>query len=117
VHGLGECGAARKLLDRGDDVREQEIAKEIEGHVNRIRETRIGQAGSDQISKHLDTLLEVVEEAVAALNVRYRHYGPTRELRVEPDEWVKAEDVLQAMIAALQEGIVRDIFAGVKPNE
>ena len=64
----------------------------------------------------MDTLLEVVEDAVAALNVRYRHYGPTGELRAEPDEWVKAEDALRAMNAALQEGIVRDIFAGAKPN-
>ena len=98
-------------------MREQEITKEIESLLNRIRETRIAEGGSGQISKDLDTLLEVVVDAVAALNVRYRHYGPDGELRVEPDEWVKAEDVLMAIFAALQSGLLRDIFAEAKPKE
>lgn len=98
-------------------MREQAVTKEIESCLSGMRETRIAKGGSDQISKDMDTLLEVIDDAVAALNVRYRHYGPSGELRVEPDEWVKAEDVLMAMFAALQSGLVRDIFAGAKSDE
>ena len=98
-------------------MREQEITKEIVGLLSGIRETRNAKGGSDQLSKDLDTLLEVVDDAVAALNVRYRHYGPSGELRVEPDEWVKAEDILRAIFVALHSGLLRDIFAGAKPDE
>jgi hypothetical protein len=98
-------------------MREHETTKEIERLLNRIRETRITKGASDQISKDMDTLLEVVDVAVTALNARYRHYGPSGELRVEADEWVKAEDVLRAMNEALQVGVVRDIFAGSKFDE
>lgn len=97
-------------------MREQAVTKEIESRLSGIRENRIAEGGSDQISKDLDTLLDVVVDAVAALNVRYRHYGPSGELRVEPDEWVKAEDVLMAMFAALQNGLFRDIFTGTKSD-
>lgn len=104
-------------LDEGDDVREKEITEEIETLLNRIRETRLAEGGADQQSRDMDTLLEVVRDAILGLNVRYRHYGPSSELRVEPDEWVRAEDVLKSMWEALQAGVIRDIFAGTKPIE
>jgi hypothetical protein len=97
-------------------MRERALTKEIENRLTGIRENRISKGGSDQISKDLDTLLDVVDVAVAALNVRYRHYGPSGELRVEPDEWAKVEDLLMAMFAALQNGLVRDIFTGTKSD-
>lgn len=103
--------------DRGYDMREQEATKEIEGLLHPIRENRITKGGSDPMSKDMDTLLEAIDDAVVALNVRYRHYGPSGELRVEADEWVKAEDVLKAIKMALLSGVVRDIFSGTKPGE
>ena len=98
-------------------MRERAITKEIENRLSEIRETRDANGGADRIAKDVDTLLEVVIDAVAALNVRYRHYGPDGELRVEPDEWVKAEDVLMAIFAVLQSGLLRDIFSGAKLEE
>lgn len=91
-------------------MREQATTRDIESLLNRIRGNPTERGEVDQASKDIDTLLEVADAAVAALNVRYRHYGPSGELRVEPDEWVKAEDVLSAMCAALQVGLVRGIF-------
>lgn len=106
-----------RINEIGDDVKEQESTAEIETLLNTIRENRIAKGGSDPMSKDMDTLLEVIDNAVAALNVRYRHYGPSGELRVEADEWVKAEDVLKAIKVALQVGIVRNMFSGTKQDE
>jgi hypothetical protein len=70
----------------------------------------IRQRGFEKATEDITTLLEAVEMTVDALKVRYRHYGPLGELRVEPDEWVKADDVLSAINIALHEGLLRDIF-------
>ena len=83
----------------------QERVQSIQSLLNDIR-----QRGLEKATDDITTLLEVVENAVDALKVRYRHYGSSGELRVEPDEWVKADDVLIAINGALQGGIVRRIF-------
>ncbi len=87
----------------------------VEGIQNLLNDIR--GRGLEKARDDIDTLLEAVENAVDALKVRYRHYGPSGELRVEPDEWVKADDVLVAMIVALQGGIVRRIFNTVRSRE
>lgn len=91
---------------------DNERVESIQKLTNDIRERGLEKATDD-----IDTLLEAVESAVGALMVRYRHYGPAGELRVEPDEWVKADDVLQAINGALQGGIVRRIFNDVRSKE
>ncbi len=91
---------------------DQESVESIQRLLKDIRERGLEKATDD-----IDTLVEAVENAVDALKVRYRHYGPSGELRVEPDEWVKADDVLQAIIGALQGGIVRRIFNDVRPRQ
>lgn len=83
----------------------EESVKIIQSLLNDIR-----QRGLEKAREDIDTLLEVVEDAVDALKVRYRHYGPSGELRVESDEWVKADDVLLAINIALHEGVLRGIF-------
>lgn len=83
----------------------KERVESIQSLLNDIR-----QRGLEKATEDLATLLDVVENAVDALKVRYRHYGPSGELRVEPDEWVKADDELTAMNIALQEGLLRGIF-------
>lgn len=90
---------------------DQERVESIQKLLNDIRERGLEKATDD-----IDTLLEVVENAVDALSVRYRHYGPSGELRVEPDEWIKADDVLQAINGALQGGVVRSIFNTVRTS-
>lgn len=91
---------------------DQERVESIQRLLNDIRERGLEKATDD-----IDTLLEALENAVDALKVRYRHYGPSGELRVEPDEWVIADDVLQAINGALQGGIVRRIFNTVRTLE
>ena len=83
----------------------QERVESIQRFLKDIRERGLEKATDD-----IATLLEAVENAVDALKVRYRHYGPSGELRVEPDEWVKADDVLAAMSIALHDGLLRGIF-------
>lgn len=83
----------------------KEREESIQSLLNDIR-----QRGLEKATEDIDTLLEVVENTVDTLKVRYRHYGPSGELRVEPDERVKADDVLVAINIALQEGLLRDIF-------
>lgn len=90
----------------------KERVEGIQSLLNEIRER-----GLEKATEDIDTLLEVVENAVDALKVRYRHYGPSGELRVEPDQWVKADDVLIAIDIALHEGLLRGIFAEAKPDE
>ena len=84
---------------------DQERVESIQRFLKDIRERGLEKATDD-----IATLLEAVENAVDALKVRYRHYGPSGELRVEPDEWVKADDVLAAMSIALHDGLLRGIF-------
>lgn len=91
---------------------DNERVESIQKLLNDIRERGLEKATDD-----IDTLLEALENAVDALKVRYRHYGPSGELRVEPDEWVMADDVLQAINGALQGGIVRRIFNTVRTLE
>lgn len=91
---------------------DNERVESIQRLLSEIRERGLEKATDD-----IDTLLEAVENAVDELKVRYRHYGPLGELRVEPDEWVKADDVLQAINGALQGGIVRRIFNTVRKSE
>jgi len=83
----------------------KERVEKIQSLLNDIR-----QRGLEKATEDIDTLLEAVENAVDALKVRYRHYGPSGELRVEPDQWVKADDVLLAIDIALHEGLLRGIF-------
>ena len=90
----------------------QESVGSIQRFLKDIREHGLEKAKDD-----IDTLLEAVENAVDALKVRYRHYGPSGELRVEPDEWVIADDVLLAIDIALHEGLVRGIFNIVRTEE
>jgi hypothetical protein len=66
--------------------------------------------GAESAEEDKQTLLAAIENAVQALNVRYRHYGPGGDLRVEPDQWVKAQDVRVAIQIALEEGLLRSIF-------
>ena len=77
----------------------------------------IRQRGLEKATEDITTLLEAVEMTLDALKVRYRHYGPSGELRVEPDEWVKADDVLSAINIALHEGRLREIFDIGGPRE
>lgn len=83
----------------------KERVESIQSLLNDIR-----QRGLEKATEDIDTLLEVVENAVGSLKVRYRHYGPSGALRVEPDEWVKADDVLIAINIMLHEGFARGIF-------
>lgn len=90
----------------------KESVESIQRFLKDIRER-----GLEKATEDIDTLLEAVENAVDALGVRYRHYGPSGELRVEPDEWVKADDVLLAIEIALHEGLIRGIFNIVRTEE
>jgi hypothetical protein len=102
----------RDQLHGGDAMINKERVEKIHSLLDDIR-----QRGLEKATEDINTLLEAVENAVDALKVRYRHYGPSGELRVEPDEWVKADDVLIAINIALQEGLLRDIFAGARSDQ
>jgi hypothetical protein len=102
----------RGQLQGGVAMINNERVEKIYSLLNDIR-----QRGLEKATEDIKTLLQAVENAVDALKVRYRHYGPSGEFRVEPDEWVKADDVLIAIHIALQEGLLRDIFAGARSDQ
>lgn len=81
----------------------------ISSLLKRIRATQRAKLKYDKKMKDILTLLSVADAAVAALEVRYLFFGSSEEVRLVPDDRIKAEYVLNAMCKALQDGFVRAI--------